>query len=178
MFSLTDKKEPYDATLGLQLALQEFNLTDDHPAIHIFQEYFDDVDPLNYAEQLFSNPSGNRLHMLHIFGLQDTFTPDRGQISFAGASGAEVATPHPLDADPSSLDGLDDLSSEGYSVSGNYKVENVGNFTALVTIHAPEDESGSMYNGHFVAYQNPSARSQLLRFLRDLGLGDIPEVHE
>lgn len=182
MFSLVDKKEPYDATLGLQLALQEFNLDEDHPALHVFQEYFDDVDPINYAEKLFLKPAGNPLHMLHIYGLRDTFTPDSGQRSYAAASGATLAISQ---TDITGFDLLTDLdiNTQSYPISKNYQVGSVGLMTAVVAQHAPENpgangEDGEVYNGHFVAYKNPTARSQLMRFLRDLSQGEIPQVRE
>ena len=176
VFGLIDKKEPYDSSLGLQLALQEFNLNQDHPAIHIFQEYFDDVDPINYADKLFLRPSGNPIHMLHLYGQNDTFTPDRGQRSFAAASGATLAIPNEK---PEGFDMIDDLEilTQGYPLMSNQEIESVGTVTAVVAQHAPSRQDGrDQYNGHFIAYQNPQAKTQLLSFLRDLSLGRAPRV--
>ena len=178
MFSLLDKKEPYDATIGLQLVLQEFNLDRDHPAIHIFQEYFDDVDPINYANRLNAKASGNPIHSLHIYGRRDTFTPDSGQRSFAAASGATLAIPEETRED---FDYIDDLNmiTETYPIVGNVDLPSVGEFTSVVVQHSPErEESQDLYNGHYVAYRDQVASQQLFTFLRDLSLGLTPTVSE
>lgn len=178
MFSLLDKKEPYDATIGLQLVLQEFNLNNSHPALHIFQEYFDDVDPINYAAQLNKKAAGSPIHSLHIYGRRDTFTPDRGQRSFAAASGATLAIPEDQDE---GFDLIDDLNvvTQSFPITANQDVPSVGVFTSVVVQHSPEMMSGSdLYNGHFVAYRTPSANQQLLNFLRDLSLGRTPVITE
>ncbi len=178
MFSLLDKKEPYDATVGLQLVLQEFNLERDHPALHIFQEYFDDVDPINYAAALNKRAVGNPIHSLHLYGRHDSFTPDSGQRSFAAASGATLAIP---DSPIESFDLLDDLEviTQSYPIGGNQEIPSVGLFTSVVAQHSPEREnSRDLYNGHFVAYRNPVASRQLLYFIRDLSLGRTPLVAE
>ena len=178
MFSLLDKKEPYDATIGLQLVLQEFNLNNSHPALHIFQEYFDDVDPINYASRLNKKAAGNPIHSLHIYGRRDTFTPDRGQRSFAAASGATLAIPEDQDED---FDLIDDLNvvTQSFPITANQDVPSVGVFTSVVVQHSPEVMRGSdLYNGHYVAYRTPSANQQLLKFLRDLSLGRTPIISE
>lgn len=178
MFSLLDKKEPYDATIGLQLVLQEFNLNNSHPALHIFQEYFDDVDPINYAAQMSQDSVGVPLNSLHIYGRKDTFTPDRGQRSFAAASGATLAIPEMQDEN---FDLIDDLNivTQSFPISANQQIPSVGVFTSVIVQYTPEREGGrDLYNGHFVAYRNPNANQQLLRFLRDLSLGRTPSVQE
>ena len=178
MFSLLDKKEPYDATVGLQLVLQEFNLDRDHPAIHIFQEYFDDVDPINYAGQLNTQAAGNPIHSLHIYGRRDTFTPDSGQRSFAAASGATLAIPEEVGDEFDYIDDLD-VITQSFPVGGNVEIPSIGVFTALVVQHTPEREDGQdLYNGHYVAYRDQVASQQLFDFLRDLSLGRTPIVSE
>ena len=125
MFSLLDKKEPYDATIGLQLVLQEFNLNNSHPALHIFQEYFDDVDPINYAAQLNKKAAGNPIHSLHIYGRRDTFTPDRGQRSFAAASGATLAIPEDQTEEFDLIDDLD-VVTQSFPITANQDITSVG----------------------------------------------------
>lgn len=178
MFSLLDKKEPYDATVGLQLVLQEFNLDRDHPALHIFQEYFDDVDPVNYANRLNDRSAGNPIHSLHVYGRRDTFTPDSGQRSFAAASGSTLAIPEAVNDQFDYIDDLD-LITQSYPIGGNVEIPSLGLFTSVVVQHSPERERGQdLYNGHFVAYRNRIASQQLFSFLRDLSLGRTPIVTE
>ena len=178
LFSLIDKKDPYDATLGLQLALQEFNINPDHPALHIFQEYFDDVDPINYADRLFIRPDGHPIHMLHLYGLRDTYTPDSGQRSFAAASGATLAIPIEKPNDFVMIDELNILTQD-YPLVSNHEINSVGSVTAAIVQHAPSVEGGKdTYNGHFIAYRHPQAKAQLLRFIRDLSMGNTPQVIE
>ena len=178
MFSLLDKKDPYDATVGLQLALQEFEMNGDHPALHVFQEYFDDVDPINYAERITSKPDGKALHLLHIYGRKDSFTPDSGQRSFAAASGAMLAIATNGEEDFDTIDDLD-VVTQSYPILENIELDGVGRYTAAVVQHAPErDGARVLYNGHFVAYRNPEASDQLINFLRDLSIGISPRIDE
>jgi hypothetical protein len=175
IFSLTGKKEPYDSTIGLRLTLQELNLDPNHPALHVFQELFDDVDPINFAELLFDQPHGKPIHTMQIMGLNDTFTPDSGQRSYAAALGGVLARPN---IPPSNFDEITDLNvvTSPYPVEGNVQSEGSGPVTGVIVQHTPQGQTP--YNGHFVAYLNRVANRQLLHFLGDLSLGNVPKVEE
>ena len=177
LFSLLGKKEPYDATVGLRLTLQEMEIDAYHPAMHIFQELFDDVDPVNFAARLYSKPHGRPLHTLHIMGLNDAFTPDSGQRSFAAASGGTLGRTSPT---PPDFDAIEELgvASDVYPISSNIRLQGVSEITGAIGQFSPErDEDGAFaYDGHFVTYRHRDANTQLLRFLGDLALGRIPTV--
>jgi hypothetical protein len=181
MFSLLGKKEPYDATVGLRLTLQELKISATHPALHIFQELFDDVDPINVAAQLYTEPHGDPLHALHIIGLRDHFTPDDGQRGFAAASGGLVGAPVG-EGDFAERVGLAPLglASSELPLMGNVRGVGAAPITGVVTAFTPARGEGGAdaYDGHFVAYRDSDANAQLLRFLGDLSLGRIPTVVE
>ena len=176
IFSLLGKKEPYDATVGLRLTLQELDMDEYHPALHVFQELFDDVDPVNFAEQLYRTPHGRPIHALHIVGLRDVFTPDSGQRSYAAASGGTLGKQSNLPADFDLLEDLG-LATSPYPIQGNIRAEGGLTITGAVSQFSPELVGGMVsYDGHFVAYRNQEANKQLLRFIGDLSRGDVPSV--
>ena len=181
IFSLLGKKEPYDATVGLRLTLQELNIDATHPALHIFQELFDDVDPLNFASRLYAEPHGEPLHALHIIGLRDHFTPDDGQRGFASASKALVGAPAG-DMDFAERVGLAPLglASSELPLTGNVRGVGATPITGVTTVFSPARGEGGedAYDGHFVVYRDADANAQLLRFLGDLSLGRVPTVVE
>lgn len=176
IFSLLGKKEPYDATVGLRLTLQELKMDEYHPALHIFQELFDDVDPVNFADKLYTAPHGRAIHSLHIIGLHDVFTPDSGQRSYAAASGGTLGKQS--DA-PKGFDLLEKLglATSPYPIEGNIRGEGGVVVTGVVSQFAPEMMGDTVsYDGHFVAYRNLAANKQMLRFIGDLSLGRTPTV--
>lgn len=87
--SLLNKKSPQDATVGVQIALQEVDLDENHPVLALMQYYFDEVDPLVYGPMYFHDVTlrcgpagcgktadpGLPQHMLATFGQGDTYTP-------------------------------------------------------------------------------------------------------
>ncbi|HAN30738.1 MAG TPA: hypothetical protein DCQ06_04005, partial [Myxococcales bacterium] len=95
VFSLLFKKSPEDATIGIQLALQELDLDEYHPALALFQYYFDEVDPLSYAHHFYEKPVDNSqpLHVLHTYGVGDTYTPPETSRVFAAATGGLLLRP-------------------------------------------------------------------------------------
>jgi hypothetical protein len=179
IFSLIGKTEPYDSTVGLRLSLQELDLAETHPALQMFQEMFDDVDPINYADLMHENANGRPLHALHIMGLNDTFTPDRGQRAYAAATGGLLGEPNEL---PTGFDSISDLGmvASPLPIQGNQKVPSVGDWTGVTLQFEPQkDEQGDdEYNGHFVIYRQPKANQFTLRFIADLSQGQIPLIQD
>ena len=198
VFSLIGKKEPYDSAVGLRLALQELELDEYHPALHIYQHYFDAVDPLNFARYWNREaPNGlpyQPLHTLQILGQEDRYTPASGQRALAGAAYHWLATPEPL---PSGFDLMEDILVTGsaYPIQENVR-QGAAPSTAVTVQYRPpiaapseaEDEEGLgveggetlpegfAYDGHFVAFRHPSARAQLLQFIGELSLGLAPQI--
>jgi hypothetical protein len=176
IFSLLGKKEPYDATVGLRLTLQELEMDDHHPALHIFQELFDDVDPVNFANKLYREPHGRPIHGLHIVGLHDVFTPDSGQRSYAAASGGTLGEQDELPNDFGLLVDLG-VAVDSYPIKGNVRLEGGATITGVISQFEPERVDGVLsYDGHFVAYRNQAAQRQLLQFIGELSLGLVPSV--
>ncbi len=179
LFTLLGKKEPYDSTIGLRLVLQELSVDESHPALHLFQEYFDEVDPLNYGSLIFKEPIGTPAHFLQIMGLFDTYTPEKGQRAFTASTGAQLAFPN----DPSSnFDRIEDLGMEitEYPIFQNYTIQAGSQVTAVTVQYAPTMNADGMpsYNGHFVTYKDRQANQQLLNFIGDLSSGLVPTIQE
>lgn len=101
VLSLLSKKSPVDIPLAAAVGLQELNgnvpaeLSDTHPALGLIQGLFDPLDPLNHARYATSarNPDHPPQHVLHVYGLGDTFTPPSTIESFARAMRLPLAAP-------------------------------------------------------------------------------------
>ncbi len=170
VFSLLNKKSPYDSSVGVRLALQELDIDETHPMLHLFQFYFDAVDPLIYAPLLYRRPAGEPIHALHVYGRNDNFTPDVGQRAYAAATGGTLALPaNP----PEGYDRIEDLGmkTEEAPVSNNITVGDT-QVTGVTVQHFPDGE----YDGHFVAQRNAAALVQLSNFLGTLILDGEPTV--
>lgn len=181
IFSLLGKKSPYDSTIGLRLVLQELTIEENHPALHLFQEYFDEVDPLNYGHLIFKDSIGIPAHFLQIMGLQDTYTPESGQRSYTASTGSVLALPSQL---PNGFDRIEDLDMTAQTYpqqgfQGNYNIQTGFQVTAVTVQYQPDMENGmKTYDGHFVTYKNRTANQQLLNFIGDLSVGLIPSILE
>lgn len=105
VFSLLNKKSPKDATVGVQIAIQESDLDEFHPVLGLMQYYFDEVDPLAYGPLFYedirrrcgdfqgkaSDCSGGvnmgvPKHILHTFGTGDSYTPPQTSAVFAAST--------------------------------------------------------------------------------------------
>jgi hypothetical protein len=101
VLSLLSKKSPVDVPLAAAVGLQELNgnvpaeLSDTHPALGLIQGLFDPLDPLNHARRATVGRDATHplQHILHIYGLGDTYTPPSTIETFARAMQLPIAAP-------------------------------------------------------------------------------------
>jgi hypothetical protein len=156
-FGLVGKLKPVDVKQGLAVALQEYTseglreVVADHPVLGLIQTYFDPVDPLNHLAHLITSPVGSspRQHVLHIYGLGDSYTPVSTQKLFARVLGVEHVKPVLEEIPATTVDA---------PVYGNL---GSGTITGVV-IQAKPDAN---YDGHFVAFFNQATHNQFRHFV-------------
>ncbi|MCS6901094.1 MAG: dickkopf-related protein [Myxococcales bacterium] len=175
--ALVSKTKPQNIAAALPFALQdpensfppklyagEFN-----PALALLQAYIDPADPANHARRLVVNPREglSPRHVFQVYGLDDSFSPRATQQHFAMAAGLAQVTPEVSLSKPDDIWGQNTFPPP---FSGNYAKEGTF-YTAALRQYAP----GS-YDGHFVAFQNATASSDVVRFLAQAAQGKVPQV--
>ena len=170
VFGLLGKTKPYDSTVGLRLMLQQLQVDETSPPLHLFQLAFEPTDALVYGPLFYARPAGAPKHVLQIYGRGDHFTPDVGQRAFAAATGLTLLLPEDRPADFDLIEDLEVRRSVP-PLAGNRMIEGVG-YTAAVVEFDPDVS----YDGHFVAQQHPDAVAALLGFLTDLVASRTPRL--
>lgn len=172
VYGLLGKKKPYDASVGLRIALQDAQVNEFHPVLNLLQLYFEASDPLLYAPLLFKTPFANvgPINVLHTYGMNDSFTPVATSRIFAAATGGTLGRPGATA--PPWFDPISDLAMaiaalEPNGISGN--ITTAGKKVTGVTIEATNDPKtslfGNAYDGHFVAFNDRDTVRRVLTFL-------------
>lgn len=157
MNALLSKRAPVNIADSMWIALGEARPDDVdlfHPVLSLLQTWTDPVDPINFARDV---PVGR--HVLQIWGKADTFTAQPVQNAFALGAGLALVGPKVDDTELAAVP----------SVAGNA----VGK-TAAVRQYDP----AGAYDGHFVVFQDPTARADAVRFLVRAAAGAVPRVPE
>ncbi|HEX9296538.1 MAG TPA: hypothetical protein VF881_11905, partial [Polyangiaceae bacterium] len=170
--ALLTKTSPVDIAAALPFALSDVDpstpsgLRGDgmHPVLSLLQMYLDPADPLNHAALIAPAALGGH-HVFQVYGQKDTFSPPITEMTYAVAAQLSVA---PHDSSVTTADYPQQLPEKSGSISANVG----GRLTAVVRQYAPP----AGIDGHFVAYQNPTARRDVVRFLDDLAKGIAPTV--
>ena len=166
---LLGKKNPVDIADGLPVVLEDIGkVGQQHPVLALLQNDFDADDPLNHAPFLVASPvaPANQKHVFQPYGQGDTYAPTATQRTFAlSAQLAEASAPGGVTPDPIGAPAM------AAPVSGNAMVGGVP-ITAIVRQYAPD----ATYDGHFVAYDNPTASADVDRFLLGVLSGTVPAV--
>ncbi len=168
---LLGKKNPVDIADVLPFVLEEdpSKMGVDHPVLGLLQNDLDLVDPLNYGSALVANPvaAPNQKHVFQPYGQNDTYAPPVTEQTFAiAAQLAEASPPSGVTSDP--IWGNPPIMvPAGANANVNGKP-----ITAIVRQYAP----GMSYDGHFVAYQNSTAETDVNHFLADALSGKAPLV--
>lgn len=169
VYGLLGKKKPYDASLGLRIALQDAQIDDHHPVLNLLQFYFEASDPLLYAPLLYTTPVAGiaPLNVLHTYGQGDSFTPPITSRIFAAATGGTLGLPGtPL---PSWFDSIADLGMATAPLPLGGNIKSAGQVVTGVTIQATNDAktsvTGSAYDGHFVAFHDKDTVRRVSTFL-------------
>jgi hypothetical protein len=172
--SLTDallsKKAPINIADSMWIALSEQSpgaVNQFHPAISLFQMWIDPSDPINFGRDVAvvpargANPTFAR-HVFQVWGKNDLFTARPVQNAFALVANLAFVGPRVDEFEPSPVS----------SVQGN--ITSPSRVTAAMRQYDP----GTVYDGHFVAFRDPAARRDALRYLVRAASGDVPRIPE
>jgi hypothetical protein len=144
-----------------------------HPVLSLIQSYIDPADPLNHAAAM-TPPTGGH-HVFQVYGQNDTFAPPITQAIYARAAGLGVLVHDPKVTAPDDLGGENPAALTKNSTSSGKRLTAVVRQYAQTGVAGP-DGGVVLYDGHFVAYRNPTAQHDVYRFLDDLAKGLAPTV--
>ena len=169
--AMTSKKSPINIADGMWLALSESSpsaVDRFHPVLSLLQSWVDPVDPIHFARASIIVPGEGLTpayarHVFQVWGKDDTFTARPVQWSFALAAGYAFVGPKVDEYEPS----LTVLNS----ASGNILVPRT--VTAAMRQYVPDG-----YDGHFVAFENLTARGDATRFIARVLRGEVPTIPE
>jgi len=159
--ALVTKKAPIDLSSLTWILLSETSPTAVdawHPALSLLQWWEDPADPLHFAAATTRLPR----NVLMTFGTKDTYTPHATQVTFLAAAGLAF-----VGSDLETFGGTPLASAQGNIDIGGVKA------TAVVRQYAP-----GAYDGHFVAFENDTARADITKFLARVARGELPRVPE
>ncbi len=162
--SLTDalvtKTSPVNIAAVLPILLGETSPVNQyHPVLTILQNAIDPADPLSHAKTIAATK-----HVFQPWGQSDTFTPREVQQTFFLAAGLGLAAP------PSSVTKPDDPGVTPTPVPAGGNLAG-GTVTAFARQYAP-----SGYDGHFVVFDDPTAKLDAAHFLADVSAGKVPSI--
>jgi hypothetical protein len=171
VLSLLAKKSPVDAPKAVAIALQELDgfvpatLGDMHPALTLIQGLFDPVDPLNHARAATVERAAalGVQHVLHVYGLGDTYTPPATIETFARALRLAVANPV-----------LKDLGAAFQKLEPPVKAnltEPGGAATAVMIQVQPDG-----YDGHFALFRDARAKRQFAAWVGTFVRDGVPTL--
>ena len=163
------KTSPVDIAAGMKILLGE-PLDRTHPAMVVFQTYFDRSDPMVYAPLFVRRPPTGAVgrHVLHTYGLGDTYAPPTTLGNVTKALGVPVVGPV-LEAvtDPVAAA----VGATARPIIADVKAGDGQNVTAATFQYAPAG-----YDGHFVALENPDAIADWTTFFQSYLLIGTPHV--
>ena len=170
--SLLTKRSPVDIARVLPLALLDVDGRGGlsggewHPVLGLFQQYFDSVDPVNYARRFASEPpagdTGRDLFMT--YGPGDTYSTERTMQSLALAAGFPIVRPVLVDF---GLPQVDAPLSANRAVGAGTRTQGLRQYAP-----SPGDD------GHFVSTNTTQGRADSLRFVRGALAGGVPTIGE
>lgn len=171
--SLLNKTEPVDIAGILPFAL--LDPTGDgrlagghfHPALAIFQAYFDPVDPVSYARRVHREPVGDRplQHVFMTYGLGDSYSPEETMQAYSLAAGLTAVEPVLVDYG---------LPTAATPLSGNV-TRGAEAWTIGLRQYIPE---GGV-DGHFVSSSaSAQGAADALRFVTQALAGTVPSIGE
>jgi hypothetical protein len=178
--SLLHKTQPVDIAGLLPLALLEPNedgglVTGDyHPALSLFQTYFERADPVNFARRLHREPveGDPGRHVFMTYGLGDTFSPEPTMQAYAMAARLTMVEPV-LTTNDAGEPRTFGLPTAMAPLTDN-RVIGEESYTLGLRQYDPMGE----VDGHFVATRIEAGRADTLRFLRHALAGLTPPIGE
>ena len=168
--SLLTKTEPIDIASVLPFALldpdREGHLTGGafHPALAIFQSYFERVDSVNFGRYLYRAPleGDHGRHVFQTYGLDDHYSTEATMRAYARSVGMAVVRPTLRDL---GLGEFDAPLSANVIVNGERRTVGLRQYMPTGTD-----------DGHFVATRTELGRADVLRFLTGAMAGEVPVI--
>lgn len=158
--TLVNKRRPNDIASLVRALFGDQSVSRMHPMIGLMSMFFGPSDATAYAAGIAIDPPASRgaVDFLHVYGLEDGFTPEVTQAALVRAGGYPLVGPvlQPIEGVPSVA-----------SAMGNFDGASVGALQYMPAIV----QGGLAYDGHFVGTQNPDARDAILRFITSVATG-------
>jgi hypothetical protein len=173
--ALLSKKAPINIAGGMWLALSEASpsaVDEFHPVLSMLQNWIDPVDPIHFGRQLALVPDGangvaHGRHVFMVWGKDDTYTARPVQNAFAIAAQLTFVGPN-----------NDEFRTAPVaSVSGNTTATIGGapkKFTTAFRQYLPPTDT----DGHFVVFNEPTAKTDAVKFLQRTVRGELPTIPE
>jgi predicted esterase len=163
------KTSPIDIARGMQFLIGE-PLDVSHPAMVLFQTFFDRSDPLVYAPLLIRRtPSGiPSKHVFHGYGVGDTYAPPRTLANITKALGIPLSAPM--------AESIDDPISAPVPLAARPIIANLDSGDGGIVTGATFQYTPQSYDGHFVLLREPSAVTDWTSFLTTYAASGHPYV--
>lgn len=178
--SLTSKKAPVNIADGLSFAIGEppGPVSPFHPVLALLASWTDPVDALHFARFAAVTPAEGTTpawgrHFFLAWGKGDLFTPSPVQRAYAQASNATFVGPKVDDFDPMPV-----ASASGTLMQPRVLTSVVRQYEPPFMQATPMDPKKYDYDGHFVVFRDPTARTDVLRFITRTARGEVPTVPE
>ena len=170
--SLLTKTRPVNIAAAVPLALLDVDgsgalvAQDNHPALALFQMFYERVDPVNFGRHVYAEPIGGvSRHVFMTYGIGDSYSTERTLSAYARSARFPIASPV-----------LNDVGlgmAVAPPVSGNITVAGTP-FTIAMRQYMPD--AGD--DGHFVATQTTDGRADTTRFMLEALAGRTPPIGE
>jgi pimeloyl-ACP methyl ester carboxylesterase len=168
--SLLNKTQPVDIRALLPLALLDIGgdgrlpTGDFHPALALFQMFFDSADPVNIVRRLHRAPRVGQVgtHVFMTYGMGDTYSPEATMQAYITAGSISAVNPRIATFNVASADA---------PVSANRTVNG-----ETMTIAHRQYQPVAPIDGHFVASQTTEGRADTARFLLQALAGQTPVI--
>lgn len=174
--ALLSKQSPVNIAGALPFALMDADTkgqlfgADFHPVLSVLQSYIDPADPLNHGAAIADKPPMGIAphHVFQVYGLADTFSPPITEEMYATAAGLAYVDSPAAGGDKATF------GAEKPTPAPVKENKTVGDkkVTAAVRKYAPP--AGK--DGHFVAFDDATAKADVVRFLSALAAGTAPQV--
>lgn len=178
--SLTTKKAPVNIADGLALALGETPgpVSPFHPVVALLASWSDPVDALHFARFAAVTPAdgarpAHARHFFQAWGKGDLFTTSQVQRAYGSATNAAFVGPKVDDFDAPLL-----MSVRGNVMRPRQVTSALRQYEPPFTQAAPMGPRLYQYDGHFVAFQDPTAKQDVQRFFGRAVRGEVPTVPE
>ncbi|MBI5507858.1 MAG: hypothetical protein HY903_03785 [Deltaproteobacteria bacterium] len=177
--SILHKRQPPELAIVAITIFADGSQNRVHPMLGILSMLFAPTDAVNYARSFVIEPTlrgspPTRLSVLHVAGVGDSFAPDVTQQALMRAARLPLVVP-PGGAPDVPVDGVAVLETAG--AKRNLPTGAPDAVTAGVAQFTPDAE----YDGHFVMFNHPAARTTLEHFFATANgtnpaVGAAPEI--